>query len=805
MKYGAQSDALLKEEEAYINNLYPTKQPMSSKEIKRQLNNSFRSVYSNISKNTNFFQDSNIFLQTNKKNIFQQNNLDILPDINYTNEIINNKQNDNNVNENNNNDNIINSKSSNIDLNYCFGVLSNNIKNIFCFHWSEKFFIYLSKNVIIVEDFSIEKNRTQKLITDSEYELEGIKLSYNNKLLLVWTNLTLLKCNPFIIFYQYENYYPKFTLLNKLSFDKGNIINCEFSPDNNLVLIISKYNQLNFISIFSFIENKITVTTFLKEEIIKVEFNKYLTSLEFCTLGKNLVTLWRLNPFEQKLEYQNINLKLKNSNEENNYEFTSINYLKTNCNNDMILLLIGCSNSNIICIDSKTNNELYIFNNINNNKSINEIITNNDMLCFISDNKIKYCNNIALINKQNVNIEKYFNSMIFSELFFDSGIQSFNYNYMQGFDLILLTNKSILYYINLLENISVKLYTFIQKENSIINIKIIKKKYTTQKNNSNEDDIYYIITWHKNNEIKIWAIPDFNLIYNFETINENIKYIDTALDELFFVVSYDTNNIRFFNNEKFLGKFNSENLGSYSPIMLIKILPDWKYIYLIDETNIIYLIFLEQIEPLIIQFHIITKISYPIKDFNISNIDSYNLFYINIQNLYINIYNRKYTNIIKNNNNFTKNTPEFYMKDKINLIDCFMGHKNDNNNLIINFSLDIKQKNLIFILSKRNKMILIRNFENHTNIKNILFVEDILDFSLSNNNYYIFFLFNNKIQKTAISNILIEKFEYVNIEELCERESDLIGLKSGEYKLRICNDNLIMIIFSKDSLFIYKI
>ena len=805
MKYDAQRDALLKEEEAYINNLYPTKQPMSSKEIKRQLNNSFRSVYSNISKNTNFFQDSNIFLQTNKKNIFQQNNLDILPDINYTNEIINNKQNDNNVNENNNNDNIINSKSSNIDLNYCFGVLSNNIKNIFCFHWSEKFFIYLSKNVIIVEDFSIEKNRTQKLITDSEYELEGIKLSYNNKLLLVWTNLTLLKCNPFIIFYQYENYYPKFTLLNKLSFDKGNIINCEFSPDNNLVLIISKYNQLNFISIFSFVENKITVTTFLKEEIIKIEFNKYLTSLEFCTLGKNMVTLWRINPFEQKLEYQNINLKLKNNNEENNYEFTSINYLKTNCNNDMILLLIGCSNSNIICIDSKTNNELYIFNNINNNKSINEIITNNDMLCFISDNKIKYCNNIALINKQNVNIEKYFNSMIFSELFFDSGIQSFNYNYMQGFDLILLTNKSMLYYINLLENISVKLYTFIQKENSIINIKIIKKKYTTQKNNSNEDDIYYIITWHKNNEIKIWAIPDFNLIYNFETINENIKYIDTALDELFFVVSYDTNNIRFFNNEKFLGKFNSENLGSYSPIMLIKILPDWKYIYLIDETNIIYLIFLEQIEPLIIQFHIITKISYPIKDFNISNIDSYNLFYINIQNLYINIYNRKYTNIIKNNNNFTKNTPEFYMKDKINLIDCFMGHKNDNNNLIINFSIDIKQKNLIFILSKRNKMILIRNFENHTNLKNILFVEDILDFSLSNNNYYIFFLFNNKIQKTAMSNILIENFEYVNTEELCERESDLIGLKSGEYKLRICNDNLIMIIFSKDSLFIYKI
>ena len=102
-------------------------------------------------------------------------------------------------------------------------------------------------------------------------------------------------------------------------------------------------------------------------------------------------------------------------------------------------------------------------------------------------------------------------------------------------------------------------------------------------------------------------------------------------------------------------------------------------------------------------------------------------------------------------------------------------------------------------------MIVIRNFENHTNIKNILFVEDILDFQLSNNNYYIYFLFDNKIQKTSMNNILIEKFEYVNIEELCERETDLLGLKKEDYKLRISNDNLFMIVFSTDYLFVYKI
>ena len=797
-------ESLFQEEEAYKNKLFPTKKPISSLELKLQLNNSIRSIHSNTSNKSkininksNYETEPNINHNTN--NNYAINNLqnfNLLPELNYTNQTYSK-----NLNKNEN-DNIINSKSSKIELNYCLGIIKN-FKNCFCFHYTEKFFIYISKNIIIVEDFSIDKNRTQKLITDSEYELQGIKLSSNNKLLMCWTNLTLLKCNPYILFYQFENYYPKFTLLNKLSFDKGNIIDCQFSPDNSLVLIISKYNNLFFISLFNFIDNKINITTFLKDEINIIEFNKYITSLEFCSLGNNIITLWRINPFEQKLEYQNISPKINNDNNNCIFEYTSINYLQTNYN-DMNLLLIGCSNSNVICLDSKTNSELFIFNNINLNKKISFICSNCDMLCFISDNKIKYCN-LSNIPKQSSNIQNYFNYMNMNEIFLDSEIKCLNYNYLKGNDLLLITSKSNLYYTNLMENASIKLFTFVRGDNHILDVKLIKKKYNNLYNNNEEEDIYYIITLHKNNEIKVWSIPDYNLIYNFETINEEIKYIDSSLDELFFVVSYNTNFIRFFNNEKFLGKFNTEKLGSYSPIILIKILSDSKYIYLIDESNTIYLIFLEQKEPLVIQFHRITKLSYPIKDFNTSSIDCYNLFYVNIQNLYIHIFFRKYKNIIKNNNNFTSNTPEFYVKDKIHLIECFMGHKNVSKNIIVYFSLDIKQKNLIFILSKRNKMIIVRNFENHSNIKSILFQEDIMDFSLIHNNYYFFFLFNNKIQKTSINNILVENFEYISTEELCEKEIDLIGSKSDIYNLKLSYDCLFMIVYSNDSLFIYKI
>ena len=162
-------------------------------------------------------------------------------------------------------------------------------------------------------------------------------------------------------------------------------------------------------------------------------------------------------------------------------------------------------------------------------------------------------------------------------------------------------------------------------------------------------------------------------------------------------------------------------------------------------------------------------------------------------------------NVIKSNSEFTKNTPEFYIKDKIHLIECFMGHKNVDNNIIVHFSLDIKQKNLIFFLSLSNKMLIVRNFENHTNIKNILFHDEIMDFSLINNNYYLFFLFNNKIQKTSISNILDENFEYTSTEELCEKEVELLGIKDERYYMKLSNDCFLLVAYSKDCLFIYKI
>ena len=165
-------ESFFQEEEAYTNKLFPTKKPISSFELKSQLNNTLKSIHSNIPNqskynNQNFKTEPNYNNNGGKANTLQ--NYNVLPELNYSNQTY--PKNINNQNENNNN--IMNVKSSKIELNYCLGIIKN-LKNCFTFHPIEKFFIYISKNIIIIEDFSIEKNRTQKLITDSEYELQGV-------------------------------------------------------------------------------------------------------------------------------------------------------------------------------------------------------------------------------------------------------------------------------------------------------------------------------------------------------------------------------------------------------------------------------------------------------------------------------------------------------------------------------------------------------------------------------------------------------------------------------------------------------
>ena len=373
-------------------------------------------------------------------------------------------------------------------------------------------------------------------------------------------------------------------------------------------------------------------------------------------------------------------------------------------------------------------------------------------------------------------------------------------------------------------------------------ISIMKKsydKFTIEKNpyekinenftNNNENTLlnlhenYYLISAHDDGSIKIWSIPEYTLLYNYETINEKILTFDVSSDKILFGVSYSKNTIRLFNNEKLIGEFYSQHLNSLSPFKFIKFLPDYRYIYLIDNSNTMFLIYIENIEPLLIQYNMIMNIDYNIIDFNLSICECYNKFYMNIKNQFLFVYNRKFTNILKNEN-FENCIPKFYIQDKFNIIEYFKENgkilnKNKNQkleNYKISFSPIISEKSYIYLLSTLNKMLIIRNFELHT-IENIIqFREKILDFKLTLNFKFIILLYEKNIQVSQIKKIFnrnnydkIVYDEYNNIknifaDDLYENELELNNFLSNK-KIIISDNSNLLIIYSDNDINIYKI
>ena len=231
-----------------------------------------------------------------------------------------------------------------------------------------------------------------------------------------------------------------------------------------------------------------------------------------------------------------------------------------------------------------------------------------------------------------------------------------------------------------------------------------------------------------------------------------------------------------------------------------------------------FLILVERYEPLLIQYHKIMSIDYDIVDFNISSVECYNKFYFNIQNVYLYVYNRKFTNIMQNLS-FENSIPQFYVQDKFSMVDYFKqkGVKNNRNPIekfTISFSTNVTEKSFIYLMSQGNKELIIRNYETHV-IENIIdFNDKICTFNLTPNFKNIIFLFENKIKIGNIVKIFnrknydgLDQYDnYNNIfaEDLCDMEEKLIYL-SNQFKMVISDNSNILVLYSNTNIFVYKI
>ena len=119
---------------------------------------------------------------------------------------------------------------------------------------------------------------------------------------------------------------------------------------------------------------------------------------------------------------------------------------------------------------------------------------------------------------------------------------------------------------------------------------------------------------------------------------------------------------------------------------------------------------------------------------------------INLQNVYLCVYYRKFTSVIKNIS-YDNSVPQFFLHDKFSVEEYLKKEitMNINKNEILyeNFIYDFcsSDKNLVYILSEARKLVLIRNFEEKVIIKKISFPYSPINFTISLNSAYIVYLF----------------------------------------------------------------
>ena len=637
------------------------------------------------------------------------------------------------------------------------------INSSICYNKDDKWLAYTNNIYIIVENFHPDTNRQQLILCQHKIssKFNSIKISNAGRILYAST------LSNELVFYDYLR--GKFTYLNTYKIPDCKILHdYMITPLNNLCIIL--YNDYHISCVdFGLGEELISNTASFSNKtglsFLQMKFNLYLsTNMEFCTINQDYYSYWFIKPSNLTIEEHPSRLR----NFTGNSEIICFDYtapLSVKC---IMCLLLGISNGCVVISDYIRDNLLKIYKptdlfNIERNIKLYDIVASMYYITFIYNDKIKYftmpsLQNIDYTDMDILKIPK-------GEISHNSTIITCDIDLINPrTEGISLTHNGSVYYINYNEECTVKLFTFIPvdiyeiQECKIINKNIknisIQNIQNKTKNNQNNQNGYYFITSHKHGNVRIWNIPEFDMIYVFEVNNSELTLIQTLPNDLKFLAFYSNGNIRCFDIEegKVTGKINIKTiLGEGNYFKQVTFFPDGKYFFAIDNNkNDVYLGGIEKFNELIINFNqVLSGYSMNIKNIVLSYLEPFLIFGINNYDKNVFIYKRKYTEIIRDLS-FEKTVPVYELIDSFipeNFCNEFKINNEINNNIenkiIIYFSPLIHQKDQILIFTKKHNLILVRDFKMKFVLKIIKFDSQLINFNLSNSGYYILYMFKN--------------------------------------------------------------
>ena len=399
----------------------------------------------------------------------------------------------------------------------------------------------------------------------------------------------------------------------------------------------------------------------------------------------------------------------------------------------------------------------------------------------------------------------------------DSKIISYDIdsNTNNGYALI-FTEKGSLYIDNYKEKSKIRLKKYLYEEQYILQCLLLKNININEKKNI----LYYLITSYNNGTLKIYGIPSYEIIYEFQLENDEITYLILIPNKLNFLVFSKNGSVRCFDliKARCTGKIKIINIISkdkYSTIpntfntYITKAIfyPGGKFFIGVEsyESNLI-LFTIDNIEPFELKSKQIPFIQInTINDIILNKIEPFQTFLVTNDNNEIFVYERKYSSLITtfdlendtpiyqkkdyiNNNNLnnTNNISLLLDKNKINQNICFYGS-----------NIDYRARHYLYIFNYKENIFILRDTKGKKSL-NIIKLNEELYSLLFFKNLFNFFLFINK-EKIILSKINFGKEKEINI----YGDSFITEIKNNnKCENLIISDNEDIIIFINGNSFI---
>lgn len=235
----------------------------------------------------------------------------------------------------------------------------------------ERWIGYTFESVVIIERLNLE--RTQKFLREGNDTLSDLKLSPNGKMLMAYTHNASIDGLPMIYIWDSTT----FKKLAQISINQRIIATADFSPNSNLLLVVSndidEDDPNSVVAIWDFLDGHCEplCRAHIPSEIKGAAWNYFLKNLEFATWNDTQYYFWKVTD-ELSLQYQEGSKDFQIRSEDvKEYEksvqavklgkeapqatITTIQFAYPIPNLQTVFLLIGLSNGYVWSVDSRTN------------------------------------------------------------------------------------------------------------------------------------------------------------------------------------------------------------------------------------------------------------------------------------------------------------------------------------------------------------------------------------------------------------------------------------------------------------------